>query len=171
MNKTPSPSNTLNQRKSELSLVISLIYLFFLFLGIVYFIGSLGFPMGKLDQPGAGSYPFMVGLFLIATSSPLFFESLRQKEKKLEYEEQFPKGKNLLRVVSVVGTLLAFAILLKPLGYGVCSAVLMAAILRFLGLRSWMKVFLFSVITSGVSYYLFAKILSVPLPQGIFLFY
>jgi len=54
------------------------------------------------------------------------------------------------------------------LGYGLCSAVLMGVILRLLGLASWGKIVLISILTALLSYYLFASLLGVPLPGGIF---
>lgn len=139
----------------------------FLVLGGAYLAGSLNLPMGSADRPGAGLYPFLVGITLIALSVPLFIRSVRQKETQQEKEEAFPKGKDLKRVVAVALTIVFFIVLLKPLGYAVCSAVLMGAILRFLGLRSWEKIVLISILTAAISYYLFASVLDVPLPRGI----
>ncbi len=144
----------------------------FLFLGVAYLAGSLDLPMGSADRPGAGLYPFLLGIFLVSISLPLFLGSLRVRkpQKEKEEEEPFPQGKDLQRVVAVSVTLTFFVVLLKPLGYGICSAVLMGSILRLLGLRSWIKIVLISIACSVISYYLFASILDVPLPRGIFFF-
>lgn len=140
----------------------------FLFLGAAYLAGSLELPRGSAAQPGAGLYPLLLGIFLVALSLALLIRSLRKNETKPEEGEPFPKGKDRQRVIAVGIALFLFALLLKPLGYGLCTAVLMGAILRLLGLASWGKIVLISILTAFLSYYLFASLLGVPLPGGIF---
>jgi putative tricarboxylic transport membrane protein len=142
----------------------------FLVLGGVYLAGSLELPMGSAARPGAGLYPFLVGIALVALSAPLFIRSLRLKETQQEKTEPFPRGKDRQRVMAVATALFFFVVLLKPWGYIICSIALMGVILRLLGLRSWGKVVLTSIFTAVISYYLFFSILGVPLPQGIFSF-
>lgn len=151
-----------------MNIALATTYFCFLLLGGFYLIGSLEIPLGSADQPGAGAYPFLIGITLLAFSFPLFVNSLRKGLPK-ERGEAFPKGKNLKRVLSVASALILFAVFLKPLGYGICSAALMGAILKLLGLRSWGKIVPISILTAAVSYYLFA-FLDVPLPRGT-LFY
>ena len=148
---------------------LPLISFCFLGIGIAYVIGSLDLPMGTSDRPGAGLYPFLVGILSVTISLLLFIGSLRQKETPEEAEEEFPRGRDLRRVVSVGLTLVFFALLLKPVGFGICSALLMGTILRLLGLRDWKKIILISILSAALSYYLFARLLYVPLPKGIFL--
>jgi len=140
----------------------------FLVLGSAYLAGSLELPRGSAAQPGAGLYPLLLGILLVALSLALLVQSLREKETKPEESESFPKGRDRQRVVAVGLALFLFALSLKPLGYAVTSAALMGAILRLFGLRSWMKITIISILCSAVSYYLFASILDVPLPRGIF---
>jgi len=142
----------------------------FLVLGGVYLAGSLELPMGSAARPGAGLFPFLVGIALVALSSPLFIRSLRLKEPQEERTEPFPSGGDRHRVMAVGATLCFFVVFLKPLGYMICSFVLMGATLRLLGLRSWAKIVLTSIFTAAISYYLFFSILGVPLPPGIFSF-
>jgi len=138
----------------------------FLVLGIAYLIENLKLPLGTAARPGAGLFPLLVGLSLLVVSLLLFIESL--KKPGAQEEEPFPEGKDRQRILAVAITLTLFVILLKPLGYGVSSAGLMAAILRLLGLPNWGKIVLISLVTAALSYYLFASLLGVPLPQGIF---
>jgi hypothetical protein len=138
----------------------------FLLMGAGYLIESLRLPMGTSGRPGSGFYPFLVGIALVGLSLALSVQSLTQKELPGEKAEAFPKGQDLGRVVAVSSSLIFFAVFFKPLGYGICSVALMMAVLRLLGLRSWAKTAMISILTMGISYYLFASILGVPLPQG-----
>jgi len=147
---------------------LPVVCLAFLVVGGAYLVGSFYLPMGTVAHPGAGFFPLLVGTALVCLSVPLLIHSLKKKEIQKE-EEAFPKGKDLYRVLGVALALIFFAVFLKPLGYGICSAALMVAVLRFLGLRSWMKTVLISILSTAISYYLFAFVLEVPLPRG-FLF-
>ncbi len=140
----------------------------FLLLGIAYLAGSLKLPMGSAVKPGAGLFPLLVGISLVAFSLLLLIGSLKQKEPIPQDQEPFPKGKDRQRVATVAITLILFVVLLKPLGYAVGSSLLMAATLRLLGLRSWGKIILISVLTAAVSFYLFDSLMGTPLPRGIF---
>lgn len=142
----------------------------FLVLGGVYLAKSLELPMGSAARPGAGLYPFLVGITLVALSVSFLIQSLQAKETQPERGEPFPRGKDRQRVMAVAAALFFFVLFLNPLGYIICSIALMGAILRLLGLRSWGKVVLTSIFTTAISYYLFFSILGVPLPPGIFSF-
>jgi len=140
----------------------------FLVLGVAYLIGSLDLRLGSAISPGPGLYPFFVGITLISISVPLFLLSLRPKEPPQAEGKAFPKGKDLKRVVALALAFIFFAVLLKPLGYWICSTVLMGASLKLLGMRSWGKVILISILTTAISYLLFVSMLKVPIPVGIF---
>jgi putative tricarboxylic transport membrane protein len=142
-------------------------YLSFLVLGGAYLIESLYLPLGPAAQPGPGFFPLLVGIAMIAFSLHLFIQSLKPEEGPAETEDPFPKGKDLQRVVAIAGTLIFFAAFLNTIGYGVCSAVLIGAVLRFLGLKSWAKILVISVLTAAFSYLLFASVLEAPLPRGV----
>jgi len=139
----------------------------FLVLGGAYLIESLNLPLGPAAQPGPGFFPLLVGIAMMAFSLRVLIQSLKTKECPAEKEDLFPKGRDLQRVVLIAAALIFFAAFLNILGYGVCSAVLIGAVLRFLGLKSWTRIFLISVLTAVLSYLLFASVLEAPLPRGV----
>ena len=148
---------------------LPIVSLSFLILGIAYLADNSRLPMGSAAKPGAGLFPLLVGISLLGLSLALFIWSLKGKGISAKDQEPFPEGKDRRRVLAVAVTLALFALLFNPLGYGLCSAALMAAILRLLGLRSWGRILLISIGTAAVSYYLFDFLLGVPLPKGAFL--
>lgn len=111
----------------------------------------------------------LLALILVSLSIVLLWQSFRAPKNHHEQEEAFPRGKDLKRMVAVALTLIGFVVLLRPFGYWFCSTALMVAILRLLGLLSWRKTILISLLTTALSYYLFASVLGVPLPRGILL--
>ena len=144
-----------------------IVSLCFLLLGIAYLVDTSRLPMGSAAKPGAGLFPLLVGISLLGLSLALFFWSLKIKENSTKDQEPFPVGKDRRRVLAVGASLALFVLLLKPLGYGLCSAALMATILRLLGLRSWGRILVISLATAGISLFLFDTLLGVPLPRGI----
>jgi hypothetical protein len=148
---------------------LPIVSLSFLILGIAYLADNSRLPMGSAAKPGAGLFPLLVGISLLGLSLALFITSLKGKGISEKDQEPFPEGKDRRRVLAVAVSLALFALLLNPLGYGLCSAALMAAILRLLGLRSWGRIILISVVTAAVSFCLFDFLLGVPLPKGAFL--
>ncbi len=140
----------------------------FLLLGVAYLAGSLNLPLGTNVRPGAGLFPILVGVSLTVLSLLVFISSLKQKEAVPTDQELFPEGRDRRRVAAVAVTLILFVVLLKPLGYVVSSALLMAATLRLLGVRRWGRIVLTSILTAAISYYLFDSLLGTPLPRGIF---
>ncbi len=130
-------------------------------------LGSLDLPFGSADRPGPGFFPLLVGIVLVTLSLPLFIRSVKEKESPPGGEEPFPRGKDLNRVMAVGSAVTGFALLLNPLGYGVCSAALMGVILKILGMRNWPKIAIISILTAAISFYLFVSVLDVPLPRGI----
>jgi putative tricarboxylic transport membrane protein len=144
-----------------------LLSLCFLVLAAAYLADGLRLPLGSADRPGAGVYPLLVGILLFCLSLFLLIGSLKRKAT-LEEAEPFPRGPDLKRVVAVGVSLALFVVLLKPLGYLLCSALLMAATLRLLELTDWKRIVLISGISAALSHYLFSRLLGVPLPLGVF---
>ena len=140
----------------------------FLLLSLAYAIGSLLLPMGTLERPGPGFFPLIVALVMAALSGPLLWRFLCVKKPQTEGEHAFPRGSDLRRVLAIAGSLVLFAVLLQPLGYGISSALLMGAVLRLLGMVHWGHIALSAVLTTTISYWLFALLLDVPLPTGVF---
>lgn len=140
----------------------------FLLLSVTYGLGSLHLPMGTPDRPGPGFFPLLVAMAMAALSGSLLWSSLRTGKTQTERENPFPRGSDLLRVMAVGGSLLLFGFLLQPLGYGISSALLMGTVLRLLGMRHWGRIALSAFLTTALSYWLFAVLLDVPLPRGVF---
>ena len=144
---------------------LSLIFFSFTLLGGAYLAGSLALSAGTIEQPGAGFFPRMVGIFILCLGMAGWIGSLRSGEGKKSADPVFPEGKNLQRVIALGLVILLFAVLLQTLGYGICGAFLMIAVLRLLGMRSWGQTILIAFLTAGVSYFFFV-LLDIPLPRG-----
>jgi hypothetical protein len=126
--------------------------------------------MGTVNQPGPGFFPTLVGVLILCLSVSAFVLSKRKPTITGERNSVFPHGQDRRRVIGLTLAILSFVVFLNPLGYGICSAALMGATLRLLGLRSWVRIVIIAVLTALISQYFFVLILDVPLPMGSLFF-
>ena len=132
----------------------------FLAFSATYLVLAGRLPIGSGEQPGAGLFPVLVGVFLLVASSAFLFQCLRRTPRALTPRP----AKAGQRVTGVVVALAAFCLLLPWLGYGVASLGLLLVILRLFGLARWRVTGAVALLATAASYYLFAVLLGVPLP-------
>jgi putative tricarboxylic transport membrane protein len=140
--------------------------LFWLLAGIGITLGSLKYGFGNLQAPGAGFITFFAGAVLSFLSVGLFFSSLRS--------ERLRKGVGILweglevgKVIYVFFLLVAYALVLKPLGFLITTFGLLCLLLKVKAAYPLLKVILISLLVTTGAYLLFQVWLKVQLPRGI----
>lgn len=135
--------------------------LFFLFLGVSFFLLSIKLPTGKLTQPGPGIFPLILSLLLFTVGLLVFFS----KEEKTNVE--WRKGLvNVGKPLLIILLTLAFIILLGRLGYVATSFLYLFSLFLFVcRFKIFFSVGLSVVLALG-SWYFFGKTLGIPLPLG-----
>jgi len=134
-----------------------------LVLSFLYLWGALDYSRGTMDQPGPGLYPLWVGILLVAASIGSIVANLL---KPAQGELEIPKGKDLGRVLTVLGAAVAYMLLLPYAGHLLSSILLIFVVLHTMRLRSWPMKIGFTIVIALGSYYLFDILLLVPLPRG-----
>jgi len=129
----------------------------------LYLVQATRLPLGSVEQPGAGLFPILVGAFLLAVSAAHLLQDLRRSSGT----QPLPPAGTGRRVMGVVAALGAFCLLLPWLGYAVAALGLLLAILRLFGLARWGMSAAVALVATVASYYLFAVVLGVPLPAGV----
>jgi len=129
----------------------------------LYLVQATRLPLGSVEQPGAGLFPILVGAFLLAVSAAHLLQDLRRSSGT----QPLPPAGTGRRVMGVVAALGAFCLLLPWLGYAVAALGLLLAILRLFGLARWEMSAAVALVATVASYYLFAVVLGVPLPAGV----
>jgi putative tricarboxylic transport membrane protein len=130
-------------------------------LGIAVIIGALRLKLGTPLHPGAGFFPFLIGLVLIALSILLFIRGWVEHGKA---HQPFSEWKQASIVVAAQAF---YVVTLDFLGYVFSSIVLSFAVLWSMEVRSWKTLLEASFILSVVAYILFRYILGVDLPPGL----
>ncbi len=120
---------------------------------------------GSLRVPQTGFFPRVLGILLVFLALGELLRALRQSEPALSTDKI--AGEGWIRIGATLATMLAFALVLERLGFLLATFFLMVLLLRAIEAPRWPKVFIVALITSLLSYGLFAWLLGVPLPAGI----
>ena len=131
-----------------------------------YLWAALSFPRGIPARPGPGFFPLAVGVFLCVVSAALVIAAFRRPLRAATPGAAAPAAGGRARVWTTAGGLVLFCALLPWLGYPLAAFGLVALLLRRLGGGGWTGVLALAVASTAASYYLFAVLLSVPLPRG-----
>lgn len=127
--------------------------------------------VGTLGSPGPGFLPLVAGIVMLALAIGILVQEWsrwRAGRAAPEPPAAAVPG-NRLPVALAVAALLAYALLLDPLGYVLTTALFLVFTLRVLGRLAWWAVLTSAVGTTAVSYALFNLWLKVPLrtwPRG-----
>lgn len=135
--------------------------------GLGYFWAATQYPIGKLDNPGPGLMPRLLGIaFVFLSTSMLVTNWLGRRSgppPSPAHKEQSLKLKTPLQVTVI---LIFYVAALQPLGFALSTFLAIFFSARFMGLEGWGKPVILSVGTVGLAYLLFVVLLDVPLPVG-----
>ncbi len=128
-----------------------------------YLAMSFRLPFGRLDSPGAGVFPILVGLLTISASLITLWEGWRMDRAD---GVDLPAGTDLKRVLALVGLLFGYLVALPWLGQLPTSLVFCALLMRLLSTLGWLRIGSYSAAMCGAVYAVFVALLKVPLPPG-----
>ena len=127
---------------------------------------SLKYGFGSLSEPGVGFITFFAGAILALLSLLLFFSSFRGKEKPADLRELWA-GLDVKKVLYVLMLLVVYPVLLRPVGFALCTFILLFLLFRVKGSYGIWTTLLASFFVTAVSYLVFQVWLQVQLPRGI----
>jgi putative tricarboxylic transport membrane protein len=135
--------------------------LILILVGIVAIIGAIGLHVGTPTEPQPGFFPFMSGAFILVLSSIILVQGwLGRGNRPAKFGE-------VRRPALLVVALIAFVAVLEPLGYLITSLIIVALVLRIMGIRSWRVLLTTSFAMSIGTFVLFDRLLGIALPVGI----
>ena len=124
---------------------------------------SLNLPVGQLTQPGAAVFPLMIGALLLFASLATVWEGWKTEPAE---QVEFPTGADLGRLLSVVGLLLGYFVMLPWLGQLVSSTIFCILLMRGLSGLSWLRVVVYSFVIWGALYAVFVSCSRCRCPAG-----
>ena len=140
--------------------VVSTVFLIF---SCLIMIESVKLRLDDVRDPGPGFVPFFLGLTLAVLSIIAFIFPDKQK-KMAAFWSDWRKG----RVIIVIfAGLVVYLSLIRVLGFYIDTFLLMTFLLKAFGEKGIKRPLLISLLTVGVTYLLFHKLLFIPFPQGL----
>lgn len=147
-------------------IVDAVIALFVVILGATVLFGSrkLGSEW-TTDGPGAGYFPFYIGLIMTISGLGVLFQALVTKNKNVEI---FVDKEQLVRVLSVLLPAAVYVIGIQFIGIYVASTVYIALFMVILGKYSWVRSAIIALGVNGLFFAMFEVWFKVPLFKGQF---
>jgi putative tricarboxylic transport membrane protein len=138
----------------------------FLFGGLTALL-SLRMPIGTFRMAGSGMFPLCLGITLMILAGIFLLQILfREKPVPAKKESPQPSPGASVNVAVFIGAMILITLGFNPLGYPLSAFLLMAILLRSLGMKSWARNVPLSFATAVVCYLLFVQWLQIPLPKG-----
>jgi len=133
----------------------------FLVFGIYGLVLSLQLPMGSWSEPGAGPFPLMVSILLCLSGVKMFFSE--QGTVAIDWRTICKQQQTPFQIVVLTAVFIAA---LDRLGYLLTSTLYLFTLLFWVSrYKVWISVVIAVSIGIG-SWYVFAKLLATPLPEG-----
>jgi hypothetical protein len=115
------------------------------------------------DGPGAGYFPFYIGLILLICGAAVFVQALGARKSDTS---TFVDSVQLKRVLSVLGPSMLYAAAIMLLGIYVASALFIALFMIVLGHYSVLRSVVVGVVTNALFFVMFEAWFKVPLYKG-----
>ncbi|MEK9951563.1 MAG: tripartite tricarboxylate transporter TctB family protein [Curvibacter sp.] len=117
------------------------------------------------DGPGAGYFPFYIGIILCISGVGVLYQALAGKEKNTEV---FVDREQLGRVFSVLIPAAVYVGFIQLIGIYVASALYIALFMIILGKYSWLKSVIIGLAVNTLFFMMFEVWFKVPLHKGAF---
>ena len=139
----------------------------FAVLGAVVLYHVQAFPKIPGQQYGPGLFPGVIAFGFLVCGIVLIVNGVRQRgEPWFALGDWMGMPRLVLALLAVVGGVVFYILLAERLGFLVVAPVVLLVWFRVFGVR-WMTAVVTALVTSLVIWYVFYKLLRVPLPWGV----
>lgn len=146
------------------------IFVFAVILAAVYIYATEQFPVLEISDPlGPKAFPRLLGIGMLITAGALLAEMLRAPKAGTAGKGQKASGEfHHYYVVGAVAIWTGlYLTVFEWLGYAIATSIYLLAMMAYFHRDKWAANLLTSVLYSFVSYWMFAKLLDVPLTRCI----
>ena len=142
--------------------------IFWIFVSIFAIAGSYKLKLGNFENPGPGLMPFLSGIGLLSVSIFIAGRSFSKIQKRSDIVKKVAPSKvNFIKIVVVLGLLVAYALLVEKLGFLFSTLLLLFSLFKIAGVRKVWYALAASVLAVILSYLVFTY-LGIRFPTGIF---
>jgi putative tricarboxylic transport membrane protein len=139
---------------------------FLLLLSIVISLESYHAGLGTLRRPGPGFLFFGAGILLGLLSFIVLLRAF-STQKTGEHEKSMFGQVNIAKISLVMGSLLAYALVMEPLGFIPATFLMFMFLLGAMEKKGWLFTVLASLVVTFVAYVIFDVWLKSQLPRGV----
>jgi len=139
---------------------------FWLGCGLAIGITSLRYGLGTWHAPETGFVPFLAGLAISGFAFIGWVSSTARQKEGLRWKPLLPEGGEGGRLILTIGSLFAYALLLTPLGFTLCTAIFVSLLFRLGKIRRWPVAIAGGIVTALSTYGIFGVLLNVQFPKG-----
>lgn len=132
--------------------------------GLFVVLYSFYFDIGGLRKPGPGLMPFLAGVAICAFSTITFLTAFFHES---DDAKKIWDKVNFKSIIVALVALIAYPLLLNPLGFTICTFFLTLILMRYAGFQTWKISVLGATLSSIIIYVLFEWLLNANLPKGI----
>ena len=143
----------------------SIAAIFFLLTGIFFALYARTVEIGAFTAPGPGFLPFWAGLTLVAMSIVLLLKSYSRRADTAR-PSFFPQPDSWKRVLAVFLSLIAYNLLLTPLGFTIATFLFLTFLVKFIFPQTWRRSLVVGILGSVFARLLFINFLETQLPKG-----
>ena len=138
-------------------------------IGFIICVLALQFDLGSFHQPGPGFVALLSGLFIAGIGLAMIIARTTSKRSmdKGSGASQFFRINAWPRLFYTAALLLAYVILIEPVGFILTTFLLMFGLFLDLKRRNYFWGLFFSIVTALVSYLVFEVWLHCQLPRGL----
>ena len=124
------------------------------------------FPTLENGYPGPALFPEVLCVLFIGCGIGLVIQGIRRREKVLKFDLGTITLAGWINIVFVLGAVVCYIFLAEFLGFLIFSFVILMILMKWLKVKTLPSLAMSVVVTLAI-YMLFAKILLVPLPWGL----
>jgi len=128
---------------------------------LVFAADKLG--LGAVGRPGPGFFPFGAAIAIGAIASLRWLRTRSQKPSIILATSESEWRK----IACVIFGMAAYALLLEPLGFALCTFLLMLFYLKVIALQRWQLSLGFALAVALLAHLFFDLLLNAQLPRGI----
>ncbi len=133
--------------------------------GVAVALGSLNYGLGPLAAPGTGFLPFLAGCAIALLASIGLILATLKRHAGVGWTPIL-RGVRWQKPLLVLAALFAYALLMKPLGFVLCTVLFIGFLLRAVEPQRWPVVIGGAVAAACGAYAVFNLWLKTQLPRG-----
>ena len=124
------------------------------------------FPELDNGYPGPALFPSVLAVLFILCGISLIFQGLRKREKVLRFDTGSVSLAGWINIAFVLGAIVCYIFFSDFFGFLIFSFVILMILMKWLKVKTLLSLAMSVGVTLAI-YLLFAKVLLVPLPWGL----